>query len=100
MSSNGRSNLNKEISVRTDLIKLRTELDYIKQAGEERDELLKQIISTQKMLAEKVILFENNQEHQKEQLSALQKDTKLQNKILWTILSGIIAGAIKMVFKL
>lgn len=100
MSANGKSSMNREVAVRTDIVQLKTELGYIKQAGAERDELLKRIIETQRMLADKVILFEANQEHQKDQLAALQKDTKLQNKILWTILSGIIAGAIKLVFKL
>src|SRR4051812_13698175 len=93
----GRSKEN--LSVHSEVIKLKSELQYVKESGRERDELLRQIVQTQDLLARKTIAFETNQIHHKEMLEDLKKDTKLQTKILAAILSSVLGAAITLIAK-
>lgn len=81
------------------LFRMELELEYAKQAGQQRDEILKQAVMTQQMMGEKLIGMEVRQLSHGDDICSLKKDTKLQNKVLAAILTSSIATVLGLIAK-
>lgn len=77
------------------------ELKASHKAKEERDlELFKQISENQKILSERLLVLETNQEHISEAILKLQKESSIQTKLLTGILLAVVSVVTTYIVKI
>lgn len=99
MFDDPKSNVNEQIA----LYILQERVNELKEAHrqkEDRDlQLFQQITENQKILSERLLIVETNQEHVSNAVIKLQKDSSLQTKLLTGILLTAISALVTIIVK-
>ena len=99
MSNDSKPNVNEQIA----LYILQERVNELKDAHrhkEDRDlQLFQQITENQKILSERLLVVETNQEHVSQAVIKLQKDSSLQTRLLTGILLTAISALVTIIIK-
>lgn len=99
MSDDSKSSVNEQIA----LYILQERVNELKEAHRQKEDrdlhLFQQITENQKILSERLLVVETNQEHVSNAVIKLQKDSSLQTKLLTGILLTAISALVTIIVK-